>query len=134
MKVTSRALGEAVEHAWNSIVNNVYPKHKDYCPNIKDIHLHIDMYKGIYANRRKKSIHVGLLSLSQIVEDTKHCFTNTENSIRLITLFVIMHEFMHFIYPNYSEKDINTATIKNIKKHYIDEENVIKSLENAFCQ
>ena len=134
MKVTSRALGEAIEHAWNSIVNDVYPRYKDCSPDIKDIHLRIDMYRGIYANRRKKLIHVGLLSLSQIVEDTKHCFTNTENSIRLITLFVIMHEFMHFIYPNYSEKDINTATIKNIKKYCNADKDAIKSLENAFCK
>lgn len=135
MKATSRALGESIEHAWNSIINSVYPEYTDRTPIIKGIHLRIDMYRGIYSNRSKKLIHVGLLTLSQIIEDTKHCFTNTtSNNIRLVSLFVIMHEFMHFIYPNYSEKDINTETIKNIKKYCIADKDAIKSLENAFCQ
>ena len=100
--------------------------------DFQGITFEIDPYGGIYSNRSNRSIHFGLLTFSQIVEETTYKADYDE--VLLLAKFVIMHEHLHIIHPGHSENDINKLAIKHMKRNGLASKEEVRFLKDAFCQ
>lgn len=100
--------------------------------DFQDITFEIDPYGGIYSNRSNRSIHFGLLTFSQIVEETTYKADYDE--VILLAKFVIMHEYLHIIHSGYSEDEINKLAIKHLKRNGLASKEEVRFLKDAFCQ
>lgn len=100
--------------------------------DFQGITFEIDPYGGIYSNRSNRSIHFGLLTFSQIVEETTYKADYDE--VILLAKFVIIHEYLHIIHSGYSEDEINKLAIKHMKRNGLASKEEARFLKDAFCQ